>query len=104
MISKVLQICQQLGDIPQLQNGFDAIGFSQGGLFLRAYAERCNNPLLKTLITFGSPHNGISDLPLCKPRDFLCRQRNSLVKSQIWSSYAQTEVVFAQYFRVSGKY
>jgi palmitoyl-protein thioesterase len=28
----------------QLTGGFNAIGFSQGGQFLRAYVERYNNP------------------------------------------------------------
>lgn len=52
-------MCDQLKEVEGLENGFDGIGFSQGGLFLRAYAERCNDPPLKTLVTFGSPHNGM---------------------------------------------
>lgn len=95
-------VCHQLANISQLvetSDGFDAIGFSQGGLFLRAYAERCNQPALRKLITFGSPHNGIADLPTCGVRDFLCKRRNAILRSQVWSSYAQHNVISAQYFR-----
>lgn len=99
MTSHLESVCEQLASITELSNGFDAIGFSQGGLFLRAYAETCNTPPLKILVTFGSPHNGISDLPKCPPRDFLCKQRNALLRSQVWSDYAQSHVVSAQYFR-----
>lgn len=99
MTSHMEFVCEQLGNINELSGGFDAIGFSQGGLFLRAYAEICNAPPLMVLVTFGSPHNGISDLPKCPPRDFLCRQRNAVLRSQVWSDYAQSHVVSAQYFR-----
>jgi palmitoyl-protein thioesterase len=51
-------VCEQLASIEELKDGFDGIGFSQGGLFLRAYAEKCNQPAVRRLITFGSPHNG----------------------------------------------
>lgn len=92
-------VCQQLANITELQNGFNAIGFSQGGLFLRAYVERCNNPPIKTLVTFGSPHNGIADLPPCRSNDLLCKARNDLLKTQIWTNYAQSNVISAQYYR-----
>lgn len=51
-------MCQQLKDVDELHGGFDAIGYSQGGIFLRSYIEKCNDPPVKRLITFGSPHNG----------------------------------------------
>jgi palmitoyl-protein thioesterase len=51
-------VCEQLAKVPELSNGFNAIGFSQGGLFMRAYVERCNQPKVRHLITFGSPHGG----------------------------------------------
>jgi palmitoyl-protein thioesterase len=28
-------VCDQLAEIPELHSGFDAMGFSQGGQFLR---------------------------------------------------------------------
>jgi palmitoyl-protein thioesterase len=45
-------------------NGYNAIGFSQGGQFLRAVAQRC--PLgMKNLITLGGQHQGVYGLPNC---------------------------------------
>ncbi|KAF7315260.1 Palmitoyl-protein thioesterase [Mycena indigotica] len=92
-------VSEQLAAIPQLESGFDAIGFSQGGQFLRAYVERFNSPPVHNLITFGSQHFGISDIPTCGPRDFLCQIARRAVKSGVYSSWAQSNLVTAQYFR-----
>ena len=51
---QVEQVCQQVAAVPELQGGADAIGFSQGGQLMRAYIERCNNPPIRNLVTFGS--------------------------------------------------
>ncbi|KAL7309456.1 hypothetical protein PS15m_011537 [Mucor circinelloides] len=93
-------VCEKLGQIPELQDGFNAIGFSQGGLFLRAYVERCNKPVVHRLITFGSPHRGVSDIPNCmNPRDFTCKLMRTMVKSGVYSDYVQNRIVQAQYYR-----
>ncbi|KAF8891720.1 Alpha/Beta hydrolase protein [Infundibulicybe gibba] len=86
-------VAQQLAAIPQLASGFDAIGFSQGGQFLRAYVERYNSPPINNLITFGSQHMGISDIPLCRPYDFLCQVARRATKGAVYSSWAQTNLV-----------
>ncbi|KAK9455133.1 Alpha/Beta hydrolase protein [Dipodascopsis uninucleata] len=97
-------VCEQLASIPELEDGFDALGFSQGGLFMRGYVERCNSPKVHNLLTFGSPQNGVADFPPCKARDFLCRQRNAALKSQVWRPYAQNGVTVAQYYRNPDEY
>ncbi|GAW10666.1 palmitoyl-protein thioesterase [Lentinula edodes] len=51
-------VANQLANILELKNGFDGIGFSQGGQFLRAYVERYNSPPVHNLLTFGSQHMG----------------------------------------------
>ncbi|KAK0533252.1 hypothetical protein OC835_003071 [Tilletia horrida] len=96
---QVEKACEQIAAVPELKDGFDAIGFSQGGQFLRAYVERCNTPPVRNLITFGSQHMGIADLPACKPADFLCRLAESAMRAGVYSNYAQHHVVSAQYFR-----
>jgi palmitoyl-protein thioesterase len=40
-------------------NQFHIIGFSQGGLLARAFAQRSNFKRIKTLMTFGTPHMGV---------------------------------------------
>jgi len=92
-------VAQQLKDIPILSDGFDAIGFSQGGQFLRAYIERHNDPPVRNLITFGSQHMGISDIPACKPYDLPCILARNALRAGIYTGWAQQNIVQAQYYR-----
>jgi palmitoyl-protein thioesterase len=96
---QVEQVAEQLKDVPELSGGFDAIGFSQGGQFLRAYVERHNNPPIRNLITFGSQHMGIADIPQCKPLDLFCRLARNAARSGVYSEWAQQNLVQAQYYR-----
>ncbi|TDL17270.1 alpha/beta-hydrolase [Rickenella mellea] len=93
------EVAQQLADVDDLRKGFDAIGFSQGGQFLRAYVELYNEPPIHNLITFGSQHMGVADLPACKPGDFLCRAVNNAARFGVYTAWAQNNLVQAQYFR-----
>ncbi|KAH3687867.1 hypothetical protein WICPIJ_001160 [Wickerhamomyces pijperi] len=101
--AQVESVCQQLGDIKELENGFDMIGFSQGGLFARAAIEKCGLKV-HNLITFGSPHAGVYDLPQCPENDWLCEKRNSVLKSQVYNKRVQGSVISAQYFRDTMNY
>lgn len=93
-------VCEQLSTVAELADGFGAIGFSQGGLFLRALIERCPNVTVSKLVTFGSPHMGVLELPLCEREDdWVCQRRNALLKRQVWNSPVQKLIVPAQYFR-----
>ncbi|KAK9249007.1 Alpha/Beta hydrolase protein [Lipomyces tetrasporus] len=101
---QIALVCDQLASIPELAHGFDGLGFSQGGLFLRGYVERCNSPKVYKLLTFGSPQNGVTDFPPCSKRDFVCRRRNAFLKSQAYSNYAQGSITVAQYYRDPDQY
>lgn len=93
------QVCEALHNITELHQGFDAIGFSQGGVFFRGLIERCQVKV-ENLITFGSPHFGVLELPLCKdPKDWVCKRRNQLLKKQVWHDIVQKRVIPSQYFR-----
>lgn len=96
---QIAQVANTISEIEELQDGFDAIGFSQGGQFLRGYVERYNTPPVRNLITFGSQHMGISDFPGCKPTDFMCRAARSAAASGVYTHWAQHNLVQAQYFR-----
>ncbi|KAF8134627.1 Alpha/Beta hydrolase protein [Boletus edulis] len=96
---QLVMVTEQLSSIPELSRGFDAIGFSQGGQFLRAYVERNNTPPVHNIITFGSQHMGISDLPLCSPFDLLCQIARRTAKAGVYTEWAQENLVQAQYFR-----
>lgn len=64
-----------------------------GGQFLRAYVERYNHPPVHNLITFGSQHMGVSDIPPCRAHDFLCQVARNAAKSAVYSHWAQENIV-----------
>ncbi|KAI0829895.1 alpha/beta-hydrolase [Trametes gibbosa] len=96
---QIQTVSEQLAGLTELQGGFDAIGFSQGGQFLRAYVERYNSPPVHNLITFGSQHMGVSDLPLCSPWDLFCQLARRAARGGVYTEWAQENLVQAQYFR-----
>ncbi|KAK0501085.1 Alpha/Beta hydrolase protein, partial [Armillaria luteobubalina] len=89
-------VSDQLRGISELSGGFDAIGVSQGGQFLRAYVEQYN-PSVNNLITFGAQHMGISVIPICSAWDLLCRVARRATRSAVYCTWAQENI--AQYFR-----
>jgi palmitoyl-protein thioesterase len=98
---QIQKVCDDIAAHPILSTApaIDALGFSQGGIFLRAYAQRCNNPPIRSLVTFGSPHNGISDYQACGSTDWLCKGAMALLHSNTWSGFVQSRLVPAQYYR-----
>lgn len=99
--SQLATVCDVLASHPILSTApaIDAIGLSQGGQFLRGYVERCNNPPIRSLVTFGSHHNGISKLKECASTDWRCRSEMALMRFNLWSAFTQSFFVPAQYFR-----
>lgn len=98
---QVAKMCADIAADPILSTApaVDALGFSQGGLFLRGYIERCNKPPVRSLVTFGTPHNGISEFRACGSADWLCRGAMALLRGNTWSSFVQSRLVPAQYYR-----
>lgn len=94
-------VCAQLANEPILNTApaINALGFSQGGQFLRAYVEKCNSPPVQNLVTVGSQHNGISEFKECAWSDFVCKGAEAILHAGRWSSIAQGQIVPAQYFR-----
>lgn len=99
--TQIQSVCDALAAHPILSTApaIDAIGFSQGGQFLRGYVERCNNPPVRSLVTFGSQHNGIVKFRACGDGDWLCKGAMALLRFNTWSSFVQNRLVPAQYFR-----
>ncbi|KAJ9636771.1 hypothetical protein H2199_007765 [Coniosporium tulheliwenetii] len=98
---QIAQVCANLAAHPILSTApaVDALGFSQGGQFLRAYVERCNNPPVRSLVTFGAQHNGIADFQACGATDWLCKGAMGLLRTNTWTGLVQSRVVPAQYYR-----
>ena len=63
---QVMYVCNLIRRDPNLAEGYNALGISQGGLLMRGVAQRCPHPPMKNLITFGSPHQGVFGVPECQ--------------------------------------
>ena len=98
---QIQKVCDDLASHPILSRApaINALGFSQGGQFLRAYIERCNSPKVENLVTFGSQHNGISEFQECAANDWLCHSWRGVLKGNAWGSFSQSKLVPAQYYR-----
>jgi palmitoyl-protein thioesterase len=101
LTEQIAQVCEDLASHPILSTApaINALGFSQGGQFLRGYVERCNHPPVANLVTFGSQHNGIAKYQTCGSTDWVCKGWVELLKGKTWSNYVQSHLVPAQYFR-----
>ena len=164
--AQVARACRWLRSHPAIRESeggeFDAVGFSQGGLFLRALVQRCgsggvgggggeqedesesenttgtNNgtsssssasssspfaPRARTLITLGSPHQGVTAFPSCDPpaaaavaaaaaasvpadpnlnlgaSSLFCRAAEALIRRGAFAAGVRDRVVQAQYFK-----
>jgi len=97
---QVADVYQQLGKDEKLAGGFNAIGFSQGGQFLRAYVQRYNKPRVYNLVTFGSQHSGVADVPNCVDNtDLWCKMMRGIVRRNAYTEWAQQNIIQAQYYK-----
>jgi len=96
---QIEMVCQQIAEDPELQNGYNAIGFSQGGQFLRAVAQRCPNPPMKNLVTMGAQHQGVFGIPRCPGESVqLCNILRELLYIGAYVDFVQSSLVQAQYW------
>lgn len=78
----------------------DALGFSQGGQFLRGLIETCEGLRVRSLVTVGAQHNGIAAIGrTCGTWDFLCKGAVAVMRGNAYTEYVQGNVVPAQYYR-----
>ena len=90
----MIQVCEMIANDPALQNGFNAIGFSQGGQFLRAVAQRCPTPRMRNLITVGSQHQGVFGFPNCPGEiNFYCDIVRDLLNYGVYTDAVQAFLV-----------
>lgn len=96
---QVDMVCAKLGQDPKLQGGYNAMGFSQGAQFLRAVAQRCPSPPMKTLISVGGQHQGVYGLPRCPGESSkFCDMIRHALNTGAYSDYIQKHLVQAQYW------
>ncbi|VDM22747.1 unnamed protein product [Hydatigera taeniaeformis] len=100
-VNKQLNIvCEMIHSDPNLSGGFHLIGFSQGGLFVRALAQRCPPPKLGSVISIGGPQQGVFGVPFC-PNATSVPFCNSFLKGlsrAAYTAFIQSHFVQAQYW------
>ncbi|KAG5842272.1 palmitoyl-protein thioesterase 1 [Anguilla anguilla] len=97
--AQVAFVCNQLSQDPKLKGGYNAMGFSQGGQFLRAVAQRCPSPPMKTLISVGGQHQGVYGLPRCPGESsHICDWIRKELNSGAYTDFVQKHLVQAQYW------
>lgn len=99
---QIEQVAAKLAAQPELREGFNAVGLSQGGQFLRAYVERYNNPPVYNLITLGGQHQGVFGFPDCVGTNetvgFFCNMVRKALTLGAYEPYFQNRIVQAQYW------
>ncbi|XP_052776082.1 palmitoyl-protein thioesterase 1-like isoform X2 [Mya arenaria] len=94
---QITMVCSKLAADPKLQDGYNAVGFSQGGQFLRAVAQRCPSPPMLNLISVGGQHQGVFGLPHCASST-ICELVRKLLNEGVYVPEIQDKLVQAEYW------
>ncbi|KAM4797382.1 palmitoyl-protein thioesterase 1 [Rhinophrynus dorsalis] len=96
---QVVRVCKELAQNPNLQKGYNSMGFSQGGQFLRAVAQRCPSPPMRNLISIGGQHQGIYGFPRCPGEtSHICDWIRKMLNLGAYTKAVQENMVQAEYW------
>ncbi|XP_050086112.1 palmitoyl-protein thioesterase 1 [Anopheles aquasalis] len=96
---QVESVCADLMNDTNLSNGYNGIGFSQGGQFMRALAQRCPWPRMNNLITLGGQHQGVFGLPNCPSLSSkTCEGFRRMLNNAAYTDFMQNHLVQATYW------
>ncbi|KAJ6655595.1 hypothetical protein lerEdw1_004947 [Lerista edwardsae] len=96
---QVTLVCDTLAKDPRLRGGYNAMGFSQGGQFLRAVLQRCPSPPMFNLISVGGQHQGVYGLPRCPGESsHICDLIRKMLDLGAYTKAVQGRLVQAQYW------
>ncbi|XP_060640601.1 palmitoyl-protein thioesterase 1 [Anolis sagrei] len=96
---QVTLVCDILAKDPKLKGGYNAMGFSQGGQFLRAVVQRCPTPPMINLISVGGQHQGVYGFPRCPGESsHICDWIRKMLDLGAYTKSVQERLVQAQYW------
>lgn len=91
---------------PELKNGFNCIGFSQGNSVCRGYIQKYNDPPVKNFLSVHGTVMGVQGFPQCNPKGILgvvCRPFSELLGELAYINLVQKILFQADYLRVPTK-
>ncbi|TGZ75122.1 hypothetical protein CRM22_000559 [Opisthorchis felineus] len=97
---QITQVCNELLSDPVFRDGVHMIGLSQGGLFVRALAQRCPFKTIGAVVSIGGPQMGVFGVPKCRDIGPVhwCFVMDKLLSYGAYSSFVQQHLVQAQYW------
>jgi palmitoyl-protein thioesterase len=84
---------------PNLVNGFNAVGYSQGNLVIRGYIEKYNDPPLYNFISVHGPMAGVGSFPGCAISHDVCKLFSQILGSLAYHPKVQEHQTQSNYFR-----
>eukprot|EP00667_Euglena_gracilis_P016435 EG_transcript_17203 len=84
---------------PQLAEGFDAVGISQGALIIRGYVQRYNSPPVFNFLSMHGPMAGVAGFPHCPYKELVCRMFDHFLGDLAYTTLAQQSLAQANYLR-----
>jgi len=107
MNRQVSLVCEEIAKDPKLQNGYNALGYSQGGPLMRGVIQRCPSPPIKLFVSYASPQQGIygafetcpdalAQVP--KIGTIPCNMIRKTVYPEVYTSVAQQTCMPCQYW------
>lgn len=97
---QVEEVCSTVSNDPKLKDGFNVMGFSQGGQFLRALIQRCGNITVHNLISVGGQHQGVFGFPRCSGENStLCDVVRKILNVGAYVEEIQKDLVQAEYWQ-----
>ncbi|KAG9951367.1 alpha/beta-hydrolase, partial [Aureobasidium melanogenum] len=102
LTTQLASVCDTLSSNSSFSSNntrIDALGFSQGGQFLRGLIETCPGISVRSLVTFGSQHNGIARFQNCGTWDLVCKGAMAAIKGNAFGEWVQGNIVPAQYYK-----
>jgi len=95
---QVDMVCAQLANDTHFQNGYHSVGFSQGGQFLRAVAQRCPSPPMRNFVSIGGQHQGVYGFPRCPATGAICNVVREMLNYGAYIPFVQNTLVQAEYW------
>ena len=91
-------VCKNLSGNANLKQGFNVMGFSQGGQFLRALVQKCSGIKVRNLLSVGGQHQGVYGFPRCNGNITLCNIVRETLNLGAYMSAVQNFLVQAEYW------